>query len=129
MALSQNLASHPPTATRSAGAARGLASLSFRRLEEPDGGFDAELARDSGGRTGGARILARRDHRLPVADYAFYARVIHLDEVIFANTQALDPRPSLFPAEVLAGIERYEANLRIISVIDHPFDESYNRLF
>jgi len=82
---------------------------------------------DDGYRQSGQGSRRGRDTKWTQPDFSSYAQINHLDEVLTAYDWVQNS--TLFPAEMMRGVGRYETNMRVIAGIENVGGESYNRLF
>jgi len=124
-----------PAATTRVSAGRNVASVSFPRIAELSGSNPMEAQEqsirydESFDQQHRHQPKQDRPHeRQGFADFTNYAAVSYLDEVI-SETQEWGFQKLVLPAEIMRGVGQYEANMRVISGVDHVAGESYNRVF
>lgn len=123
----------PAATNRIASSGRNVATVSYQRVDDLSGSNamgpqEQSVRYDDGYQPpgqGGRRESGAR--RQTYADFASYAQVDHLNDVIFHSSWPAASLP--FPVEVMRGVGRYESNMRVIAGMDRVGGETYNRLF
>ncbi len=121
----------PAATSRAAGSGRNVASVAFPRVPGMGGSNSMGPQEQSIRYDDGYRPPGERQRRNPEAadkprDFFSYAEISFLDEVI--ATHDWNAQQVLLPAEAMAGVRRYESNLRAIAGLGHVGGENYDNL-
>lgn len=121
----------PAATARSATAGRNVASVAFPRVPGLGGSNSMGPQEQSIRYDDGYRPPEDRRRRNPHAadkprDFFSYAEVSFLDEVIAVHDW--NAPQILLPSDSIAGVRRYESNLRVIAGLSGVGGENYDRL-